>query len=272
MLSAMRVPESISSPANPALGEFRRAASGRPEGAVLVEGVRLCREVAASGRVRAALWSDALLARPGGPELRDRLLGLPGLVRLLEAPERLIARVSPVEACQGVLLLVERPSWRLEALLQGRPFLALLCGLQDPGNVGALVRSAEAAGATGVLVLPGSADPLGPKALRAGAGSALRLPWARLSGPEEAVQRLAAAGIALYASDAARGVDYRKVVYEAPLAFALGAEAAGVPAAILEAARSSVRIPMAGRVESLNVAVAGSLLLFEAARGSECLR
>ncbi len=267
----MRDPVKITSRHNPGLRRFRLALEGRNRGAVLLEGVKLVGE-ALEGALRPleALVSPVLPSRPGGAELLERLLALPRPFRVLEAPERVFDGLSGVERSQGVLLLVERKTWEEEELLgegRGKTFLLVLCGVQDPGNVGALVRSARAAGATGALLLPGTADPLKPKALRASAGQALSFPFLRMESDARALDFLRSRGIPLVGAHAEGGLSFREAPWRRPLALALGAEGAGLPVEIREAARRLVSIPMKGGVESLNLAVAGALLLFEAARG-----
>jgi len=269
----MRDPVKIASRSNPGLKRFRLALEGRSRGAVLLGGVKLVRE-ALGGPLRPleALISPVLPSRPGGPELLEILLGLPRPFRVLEAPGKVFDGLSGVERSQGVLLLVERPSWREEDLMgsaKGEAFLLLLCGVQDPGNVGALVRSACAAGATGALLLPGTADPLKPKALRASAGRALSFPFRKVESGRDALEFLASRGIPLTGALAGASLSFRDASWERPLALALGAEGAGLPEEILAGADRLVSIPMEGGVESLNLAVAGALLLFEAARRGE---
>ncbi len=266
----MRDPVKISSRSNPGLRRFRLALEGRHKRLVLLEGVKLVRE-ALEGPFRPleALVSPVLSSRPGGKELLERLLSLSRPFRVLEAEERLFQGLSGVERSQGVLLLVERVPWTVEDVLgEGREgaFLLLLCGVQDPGNVGALVRSARAAGATGGMLLPGTADPLKPKALRASAGQALSFPVLRVESAGEALAFLRSRGIPLVGAQAGAPLSYRDAPWERPLALALGAEGAGLPEEIRAGADRLVSIPMERGVESLNLAVAGSLLLFEAAR------
>ncbi len=266
----MREPVKIRSRSNPGLKRFRLALEGRNRGAVLLEGVKLVGEaLEGSWRPLEALVSPGLADRPGGGELLERLLAVPGPFRVLEAPERIFRGFSGVERAQGVLLLLERPVWKEEDLLgrgEEEVFLLVLCGVQDPGNVGALVRSASAAGATGAVLLPGTADPLKPKALRASAGQALSFPFLRVGSSGEALSFLETRGIPLRAAQAGSGPSFWDAPWELPLALAIGAEGGGLPREILSRAAGTVSIPMEGGVESLNLAVAGSLLLFEAAR------
>ena len=175
--------------------------------------------------------------------------------------------LSPVRTPSGVVAIAARPIFDPRALLAPAPALVVAAmGVQDPGNVGALIRSADAGGATGVLLDIDSADPWGWKALRAAMGSAFRLPVLRDDDARARVDDWQEAGLAIVATDPRDGVDPRRLDLSQPLVFVVGAEGAGLSADVLDAADLRVRIPMRARVESLNVAVAAALLVYEAAR------
>ncbi len=167
---------------------------------------------------------------------------------------------------QGIAALVEAPLWTLESVLQAdHPHIIILAGLQDPGNVGTIIRSAEAFAATGVLLTPGSASPWNQKALRASAGSSFRLPVVSL---EDAtlLQRLPEKRIPLVACVARAGESLFRADLRDPIAFVIGNEGAGIPQEILRLCQQTIHVPCPGNVESLNAAIAASILLCEAAR------
>ncbi|HEX6569753.1 MAG TPA: RNA methyltransferase, partial [Acidimicrobiales bacterium] len=139
-------------------------------------------------------------------------------------------------------------------------------GVSDPGNAGTLLRSAEAAGGGAVLFCNGSVDPYGPKCVRSSAGSVFRLAVARDGPAAAALAALAAAGVRSVATLARGAPPYDAVDLTGPVALVLGSEAHGLPAAVAVAADTAVTIPMAGRAESLNVGMAGTILCFEALR------
>ena len=139
-------------------------------------------------------------------------------------------------------------------------------GIQDPGNVGTLIRSSEAAGATGFVATGGTAHPFGWKALRGAMGSSLRLPVARVADPQDALRMLRAQGLRLVALAADGDADLYQADLDGPLAVCAGAEGAGLPDSVMALADLRIRIPMHPPVESLNVGVAASLVLFEIAR------
>jgi TrmH family RNA methyltransferase len=147
----------------------------------------------------------------------------------------------------------------------GPSLVALLAGVADPGNVGTLLRTARGAGASGAVLTEGSADPIGPKAVRASAGAVLHLPVAELAF-DTALARLADEGLAFVVADAAAERSIDDVDLRDDVVLVLGNETRGVPEALGDLAVERVAIPLAPGLESLNVAAAGAVLLFEAAR------
>lgn len=189
-------------------------------------------------------------------------LALPAETEVLLIPEDLLASILTTENPQPVAALVHPRTFAWADLLAApSPLLLILAGLQDPGNLGTILRSAEAFGTSGVLALPGTVSPWNPKALRASAGSALRVPFLAAT-PDECFTRLREARIPIFAA-VPRGSS--KTLPHA-VALLLGNEGSGLPADLLARADSSITIPCPGPVESLNAAVAASILLYEASR------
>lgn len=248
----------VSSRQNPRVKQLRAALarSGRtPEGLLAIEGEHLVAEAAASG-----LRFATLFLRSGEPRRP-----LPAADELLLLSPDVFASAAATDHPAGIAALVEPPAFLPEALLAGTPLLLVLAGVQDPGNVGTLLRSAEAFAATGVLLLPGTASPWNPKALRASAGSAFRVPALALD-EGAALNLLARHGIAAIAAVPREGAEPEQVPLRPGCALLVGNEGAGLGAELLARAAHRVTLPMPGRVESLNAAVAGSLLLYEASR------
>ena len=166
---------------------------------------------------------------------------------------------------QGVLAVAETPSLALPAELRSNPLVLVLVDVADPGNVGTLLRAADAIAATLVLVTPGCADVLSPKVVRASAGAVFRVPIAEVPvGP--ALGWLAARGVTTWATVARGGADPADENLTGPTALLLGNEAHGLDAHTASTADGRLTLPMAGRAESLNVAMAGTVVAFEAAR------
>lgn len=244
---------------NPLVQRAREVLAGRDKAAIALEGERLVDDA-----TRAGLEFELVLVADDRAELAERLERA-GLT-LERVDGETLARVSQLATSPGVLALAAAPRERALDELEARAATCLLAvaGVGEPGNLGALARSAEASGAAGLLVVAGGASPWNQKALRGSMGSLLRLPVFVVADASAAARELAQRGFRGVAASTRGGVDYREFDWCGPLVLWVGSETGDLPAGLGELA--AVSIPMAGRVESLNVAVATSLLLFEAAR------
>jgi TrmH family RNA methyltransferase len=189
-------------------------------------------------------------------------------IKVAVLPDALFQTVAGTESSQGVMALVVPPEWRLEQLFRGNSLVVVLDGLQDPGNAGAILRAAEAFGATGAMFLKGTVSPFNPKTLRASAGSLFRVPFLHGMDPELARAALQQNKVELYAAVPARPDGLLRPLGEVDLTgrcgLIIGNEARGVSGELRSAALD-VSIPTVG-VESLNAAVAAGILLYEARR------
>jgi len=259
-------PEIVTSRANPLFKRLRaRRERGDDDGLCLLEGPRLVEEAVAAGiEVVEAVVSPRAEARA---QCRT-LLALLGRRRVpvRRLHDDLVASLSEAETSQGFIALARRPTFDEDRLFDGVPLVVLAVGIQDPGNLGGLLRTAEAAGASGAYLADGCADPLSWKGLRGSMGSAFRLPHVRGLRAADALDRLEARAIPVLATAADGDTRYDETDLASPVALVFGAEASGVPTAVAQRARRRLRIPIAATVESLNVGVAAGLLLFEAAR------
>jgi TrmH family RNA methyltransferase len=267
---------------------FRAALNGTgpADGELIgVEGPRLVEEA-----IRAGLEAEALLVSATGEREIEKILRAAseseaGISRdrILKTTDKIFKSVAGTEAPQGVAALFRQPVWGLEDALVARsgaaggalpsspPLVVALAGVQDPGNVGTILRSAEAFGATGAVTTRGTADPWSPKAIRASAGSALRLPVLRGIATPILLAQLKMHRIKIIAASSRRGESTAdssalRDALRGPAALFIGNEAAGLPGEVEHAADATISIPMSGAVESLNAAVAASLVLYEAAR------
>ena len=241
--------------------ERLKTRKGRPrEGLVLVEGVRASAEVLAAGAdIRFVVRSPRLLDTEAGRTLASTLAGRGA--EAVEVDDADLADLSDTEHPQGVLCVCAEPGLDLAQLRTRTPATVLLLdGLQDPGNLGTLIRAARAFGVDAVIVLDGSVDPWNPKAVRAAAGASFHTPIARASWAE-ARPWLEEQHIEILAADTA-GDDVRSFQVRGSWALAVGNEGAGVRADIAAASTKHVAIPMPGKAESLNAGVAGSILLY----------
>jgi RNA methyltransferase, TrmH family len=265
--------ELISSRQNPVVKRFRQLADGDPSGQwMLLDGEHLVTEALASGiEIDVAAFAQDVVAGSGpsaGGDLTALAAGLERRgVRVIAVTAQVLAAASPVRHPSGTVAIARQPSATLEAIFHAQPPLVLiLAGLQDPGNVGAIVRAAEGGGATGIVVTMGTADPFTWKALRGGMGSTFRLPIATKLSLENAVSRARAAGLRVIATTARNGTPLPACDLRAGCAILLGGEGAGLLHNAIEAADERLTIPMRVPVESLNVAVSAALILYEAAR------
>lgn len=256
----------ITSRANPRIKKLtalRRADERRAQGMTLAEGIHLVQEALKSNTpVACLILSDTGATHPEIADVQKKAKA--SNIEILELSDECYEKISTLRSPEGVAVTLKTASHSAEAILstpQARVLIAT--GVQDPGNAGALVRVAEAAGCTGCILADG-ADVDGPKFLRAAMGSRFRLPCANATN-EALLQCITGNRVRLCIADACDSAkDYRHLDWTSPIAICVGSEGLGVPLALRDAADVFVRIPMQKPVESLNVAVAAGILLYEA--------
>ena len=190
-------------------------------------------------------------------------------VPLTKVSKDVFKKIADVVTPQGLAAVVKIPQFTLAQVLDAadEPLLAVACGIQDPGNLGTLIRSCEASGATGLVALEGTADFFNAKVVRSTAAGLLTLPLVRMKATDFITEAMAR-NVRLVATAATGGVGYRTFDWKRrPLAICIGSEGEGLPEAMDVACQERVTIPMRGQAESLNAAVAASILLFEAQAG-----
>lgn len=254
--------ERTTSRANPLLKQVRRAVARGEltrQGYCVAEGFHLLEECLRSNCAIQAV----LVAEPARSAVETRIRGLSRL-RLVVSPEKVFRTVAGTESSQGVLTLVRPPVWAPEQLFGGRPLVVVLDGVQDPGNAGAILRVAEAFGASGVMALKGTVNLYNPKAVRASAGSVFRVPLATGLDPATALAILERQRVELYAAMPSGRRELGEADLKGPCALIIGNEGCGVHQQ-MRAAAVELRIPTFG-VESLNAAMAAAILLYEARR------
>lgn len=255
----------ITSRSNAQLKELRRAfAKNEPgdDGLVAIEGVRLIEEAIRSGlRVHALFFRE-----PVGTAAERLLEQTSPRTEALAVPEDVFGSAVATESPQGIAALVAPKSFSLEEMLKPADPLILACaGIQDPGNIGTLLRAAEAFSASGALLLEGTASAWNQKTIRAAAGSLFRLPI--VSGKfAQLLPRLREKSIRLIAGSSHKAKPLSEAHLGGPLCIVIGNEGAGIPREILREADETVAIPHSPKVESLNAAIAGAVMLYEAAR------
>jgi TrmH family RNA methyltransferase len=256
---------SITSRQNARVKELRtlfREAGKNGDGEIAVEGIHLVEEA-----VRSGLHISTVFVAEAAQERAHKLL--PQLSRHTEVlllPNHVFASAAPTETPQGIAALVRVKAHSLESLLGAQPALLVVAtGLQDPGNVGTIARSAEAFGATGLIVTEKTVSPWNWKAVRASAGSLFRLRWLKAE-THEALPQLKLRSIAVLAASSHKGKPIAEVDLTRSLALLVGNEGAGLSRQLLAEADEIITVPHSSRVESLNAGIAASVVLYEASR------
>jgi len=269
-LGGRDLPVPISSRHNAWVKQVRSLCRGRgssASGLFCAEGVRLVEEALAAGAaLEFALASPRMDASDRGARLHRRLRDAGA--KLLVATDHVLASVSEVAGDQGVAAVVRKPSWQLADLLPAQPpaLVVVAVGVQDPGNLGTIIRTADAAGATGLLAGPGTACPFNTKCVRATMGAIFRLRLLEVSEVTLLAESLRRREVQLLGTALSAGARHTDVDLTRPAAIVLGGEGGGLTEAQLAACDCTVRIPLRPQVESLNVASAAAVLLYEAAR------
>jgi TrmH family RNA methyltransferase len=261
----MPIAELITSAANPLLKDVRKAlARGglTSHGYCVAETFHLLEEALHSRcRVRTVIVSENVHKNA------QSLLHAQPDVRLITVSDKLLDATADVATSQGVLALVDPPAYTIDQIFTPQSLVLILDGLQDPGNLGTILRSAEAFGATGLILLKGTVSPFNPKALRASAGSIFRVPFVHGVEESQALEAVRANHVDLFAAVPNQNT---RADLTKPCAIVIGSEGRGVSPNLHKNAQQ-VSIPTTG-VESLNAAVSAAILLYEARRQrSACL-
>lgn len=259
----------VQSKQNARVKELRRALahpSREPGGLIGIEGPNLVAEA-----LRARLHIHCIFAAHGTDQHLEAL-GVSAATDVLVMSSELLASSLATETPQPIAALVEPPRWDWNHLLDRHhvhaPLVVVLAGLQDPGNLGAIVRSAEAFGASGIVCLPGTVSEWNPKAVRASAGSVFRVP-VMATGVNECFIRLREAGVTILSTAVRAARPAHEADLAGSVALLIGGEGGGVPRDLASRADAAVTVPCPGPVESLNAAVAAGVLLYEASRQRE---
>ena len=257
----------IGSPTNSLVKVYRRAlAKGTtPEGWLAVEGPFLVQEALAAAptvRTHSVLVTESCSAKFPG-----LLEGLPAEAEAVQVPDRLFEQVAQTQNPQGIAALVELPHNNLDTILAGQNLLLLVaCGVQDPGNLGTLMRSAAAFGASALCTLPETVSPFNPKAVRSSAGAIFHLPVLHDLSVHDLVYRLRADGVCIVAADRHSPSPLCQADLRGSVAIMVGREASGLPPEIAREASLVLSISIRPGMDSVNAATAGSIFLYEAAR------
>lgn len=263
----MTVPQ-LTSKDNPLLKQFRLVASGAkraPRQIVIAEGVRILEEVEKTARdIVAVVVSENFGSDPREKDLLQQWRARK--IHVCKTSGRLFKSISSVQSPQGAIALVHIPEYDLVSLFpRPNPLILYACGIQDPGNLGTLIRAAAASGTSLVCTSKGTVSARNPKTIRSSAGAFFRIPVVEHSETPEFRHFCGLHSVRLYRTHARKGVIYTKADLTGSCAILLGNEGAGVDEKEFSDF-PAIRIPMAEGIESLNVAIAGAILLFEASR------
>jgi len=234
------------------------------EGRFVAEGLHLVSE-ADAGAIDFCLFTGNCAGTVEGKRIIDALNS--SGVETLEISEKLMKEVSEVRSPQGILAVVKMQEGILDEICSKKNATIIVCaGVQDPGNLGTIIRAIDASGAAGLVVSKGSVDVFNGKTVRASMSSIFRVPVARVDDVRTAMKRLKEKGVKLLAADARAKAEFWDADLAQSTAVVLGSEAQGLPDDIIKMCDHAVRIPMPGGAESLNVAVSASVILYEALR------
>lgn len=257
----------LSSPTNPLLKVFRRAlADGvTREGYLAIEGPLLLEEALAA--TPTAVVHSVVVGRSAEGKFPKLLGRLPKEAEVARVPDRLFEQIAQTQSPQGIAAVVELRPRDLKAVLDCRDVLMLVaCGVQDPGNLGAMTRSLQALGGTALITLEATVSPFNPKAVRSSAGAIFRLPIFANMKASVLFDRLRAAGIGIVAADRRSPSSLARADLRGSVAFLIGREATGLAPEISREASLFLSIPIRPGVDSVNAGTAASILLYEAAR------
>lgn len=230
-------------------------------GSFLIEGRKFFKEAVGSGaQIENIFVSDSFMnskhsAFDGIPEQNAYVIS-----------DKLMNELSDTETPQGIAAVVKCMRYSLESVLGGANLFIITESIQDPGNMGTIIRTADAAGFSGVFVLKGCVDIYNPKVLRSTMGSVFHIPIIEIDTLPEIAETLKNAGVAVFAADISGSIDYYDASLTNNAAVIIGNEARGITEEAKKLSDALVRIPMPGRAESLNASVAASLIMFESVR------
>ncbi|MFA4843384.1 MAG: 23S rRNA (guanosine(2251)-2'-O)-methyltransferase RlmB [Candidatus Margulisiibacteriota bacterium] len=235
---------------------LEKRSARRKEGKFVVEGPHLVEE--AGQRIEFIVYAERL-------PIVEKLIGLS--VPAYKVSSKEFAALSEVDAPQGVLAVVRTFQSKLDELLKGAKTLIVYCaGIQDPGNLGTIIRSADALGATGVILSKGTVDLYNPKVVRSTMGSLFHLPLVTVEDDAETIKQLKKNNVKIIATSAEAEKSCSDTELKGPVAVLIGNEGAGLAEEIIELADEVIKVPMAGKAESLNASVTTAILLYEISR------
>ncbi len=258
----------LTSTQNPTVTRFnslKQKKTRKSSGKFLVEGIHLVNEAMRAGLVEKVIYSESVLRTLEGKDLIGRIIS--SAIHSEEASEKVIRYLSEVETPQGIVAAVKPKNPDLGSLFEAAdPLIAVACGIQDPGNLGTMIRTADAAGCSGIILSSGTVDPYNDKVIRASSGSIFHLNIVKIDDIIELASALKRRGIKIISTYVGAEKTYFSADFSGPVAVMIGSESKGLPPDLERLSEESVSIPMAGGAESLNAAVSLAVILYEALR------
>lgn len=257
----------ITSIANPQVKELlqlqKKSKARNERGIFIVEGVKMFQEAPRE-------WIEKVYISESFYNKREKEMDFSGLKAEILA-DKVFSHVSDTKTPQGILCLVKQRTLKLEDMLkENAPFLMVLDNLQDPGNLGTIVRTAEGAGVTGIIMSRDTVDIYNPKTIRSTMGSVYRMPFFYVEDLPEFLDELKEKGVKTYAAHLEGSNNYDEEDYRGACAFLIGNEGNGLRPEVADRADIRIKIPMQGQVESLNAAIASAILMYEVSRQRRC--
>lgn len=249
----------------------KNARHRKKEGLFVAEGIKLVKEAAKYGKlrqvlIRESLWIDRWQEKPES-EIAEEFSGENRRIGVDVVPDDLFDLAADTVTPQGILGMVDMPSYSQEEILNSPAGLYLLLDdLRDPGNLGTMIRTSEAAGVAGVIMSKGTVDLFNPKVVRATMGAIFRVPFLYVESLPEMIRQMKQKNISVYGTILEESRVYDDPDYTKPSGIVVGNEANGISKEVRESLSGRIHIPMEGSVESLNAAVAAAIVLYEASR------
>jgi len=255
---------SLQNPRVKAAAQLRDSRQRHKQGRILIDGAREISRAVESGLEPAEIFVCRELLDPGHASLVDRLSG--SGVEILEVTPRVFEKLAFGGRCEGLLAVASTPERTLAQIrLPATPLVGVLEGVEKPGNVGAVLRSADGAGVSALVVADPRTDFYNPNTIRASLGTVFSMPTATATAADT-IAWLAGQGLAIYAARVDGSIPYTQADFRRPAAIVLGSEAEGLTAAWSGAPVTAIRLPMLGRADSLNVSATAAVLFYEALR------
>lgn len=256
---------SINNPVIKEIKSLKLKKNREEQGLFFIEGLRFVSEaLMESWQIKYILMSDSFVSNENYRQMISSVNDKN--INLFAVTDKLFGELSETSSPQGILAVMASKKFEVSDLIKNNSFIVILDSVQDPGNLGTIIRTADAAGASGIIMSKGCVDLFNPKVLRSTMGSVFHLPIAVECDLPQSIQMLKEHGIKTYAAHLSGKISYFECNFKDSCAFIVGNEANGISDAVAGTADVFIKIPMPGKAESLNASVAAGILMYEAVR------